>query len=1610
MTNLRQQLSGALAAFAKQSVVEAATALFKTLGYHSEKRMEFSGLQDFLGEIDHVGKYTKLFPDARTSAGRAPVMLLQLTSEEIASGSGGQLLLVSDKKADLRLFESYLFLAISLPDRAYTRVELADRARVLNGLFRQPVLILFRYSDLISMAITYRRAHKRDQSRDVLDRKVTLIKDISCTRPHRAHLDILLDFSLSSLSTPQTPISTFAQLDDAWRKTLSTEALNHRFYKELAAWYYWAVNTIRLPIIADYLKERKDAQDENIKQFTIRLLCRTIFCWFLKERGLIDRQLLEIADDAGQDLILVRQPLKGQKFSDVSSYYRGILQNVFFNCLNTPMDQRRLDASRAANDKTVKDPKLKKLSYRGKQHLPDDFDYDLFDRIPYLNGGLFDVLPEDNASDTIDDDVIHVPNDLFYASERKFKHDKKILAVKGLNRILDGYKFTIAENTPLEEEIALDPELLGLVFENLLAEVDTSDEGAATSARKASGSYYTPRRVIDYMVNEALRLHLENYIRARAASPEECQALQSLLYHDSFDSSQKRLAGWIVEAFDEIRILDPACGSGAFPMGALHRMVALLQRVDPQNRRWLHRQVSHIPDRHLRETAEKELARHADDYSRKLGLIKNAVYGVDIQPLAVLITKLRFFISLLVDQNINLDNPKGNYGLTPLPNLETKVLCANTLREVQVSLFEREAIRKYQSARDEYYQPETQTTRREELADEIAAALSELLPGFSREVTGHEYKDKRTQDLRNRELLKEWFRHSTLPAPFFNFAVFFPEICADAPGATVGGEMPLVNDAQKQQELVVPGRKTPASPRSGFDIVIGNPPYGGDKIPDEVKEALHLGSKDPYGAFIARFMGDGKQSTPLRIGGVLSYIVSDTFMTIKTHRSLREQLMGSRIHKMIRVHPDTFSATVNTAIILLQRGGGPGTTAPTEAELTEAWAKGPWCQMVDLTQVSISEQHDRFLNLLFETAGSERRRDVSTESCAVYHYPQTLIARNTNLPFFVASPKLFELMNDTTAPVRHVKLGEVDTPVRSLVFNGRTVRLVRLGDIADVKQGLATGDNDSYLFQSPEARGSYRSIDQYKQFLLTDADLEHIRSDSDLRHEVSQKGISKENKSSRRYFEGRYIVPFDKGGESDAGEGWTPNYWVPTDYFIDWSEFAIDRMRTLTIGVRDDNKRNELCAVIRNADAYFAKGITYSPTGIYSPSFRRSCCAIFGNKGSTIIPLSTDLDTSALLGVLASKAFKYFLKPYRAHTVESPEQGLVDTQIPFPIVDVRALVAKVIAKQRADPRYDYAPEEQLEIDRLVYDAYGLTQADIAEVETWFVRRYSRLATAQRRNLRAAGKVPYFDRWCVYCDETGHLAYDHAPDMILGALLVPRDRVRPLTVALRERLAELGWPAKRELKWTKVSPAGLRFYEVALDFFLNEPDLRFRALISPKHPPPPKLPAPPSGAADPESADWEKYNKVLEDSAPAVVDYMQRHEAWYYDRYFDLLRETLIPPARHAIFVDVKDTRGGTRIRELENRLADAHYDWTRSGIVEGVSQIASHDVLLDQLVDILLGCVAWIHSHPQRNVGHQPSPAKAALASKVKAILDKADTTLVPKIVVERSLERNPVI
>jgi hypothetical protein len=228
-----------------------------------------------------------------------------------------------------------------------------------------------------------------------------------------------------------------------------------------------------------------------------------------------------------------------------------------------------------------------------------------------------------------------LPNCLFFDVE------------KGLIPLLEKYNFTIEENTPNDLEVALDPELLGNVFENLLGVYNPETK---ETARKQSGSFYTPREIVNYMVDESLLAYLNTVF------PDIGQkTFQQMFNSETLPLELQNLPelnGKIAKKLKEAKILDPACGSGAFPMGVLNRMLDLLKKL-------------HSEDEH-------------STYDLKLQLIENCIYGIDIQTIAVQISKLRFFISLICEQ-IPTHKADENYGITSLPNLETKFVAANTL-------------------------------------------------------------------------------------------------------------------------------------------------------------------------------------------------------------------------------------------------------------------------------------------------------------------------------------------------------------------------------------------------------------------------------------------------------------------------------------------------------------------------------------------------------------------------------------------------------------------------------------------------------------------------------------------------------------------------------------------------------------------------------------------------------------------------------------------------------------------------------------------------------------------------------------------------------------------
>jgi hypothetical protein len=514
-------------------------------------------------------------------------------------------------------------------------------------------------------------------------------------QPVRTAVERLLDVDVDKLGDD----ATAAQVQDAHDRAFDVETVTKQFFNDVANWYFWALKHSKFP------KDAPKEDDGHDHISLIRLITRLIFCWFLREKGLMPDELFDRRKL--QDILKGFAPDKTS--NNESVYYRAILQNLFFATLNTEMDKRAW----VRDDQNFMAHSL----YRFKDCFQKPGTaMDLFRSIPFLNGGLFECLDKDLGEEAkprymrIDgfsrrsDSQPTVPDFLFFGPEREVDLSKdygdkkfKSVTVRGLIDTLRQYNFTIEENTPIEQEVALDPELCGKVFENLLAAYNP--ETGAT-ARKQTGSFYTPREIVNYMVDEALIASLKTKLETALPSAKDTEKrLRHLLaYNDEPHQFTPQEVDVLIAAIDGLKSLDPAVGSGAFPMGILHKLVFILAQLDPRNEKWKERQIARvrgamtaaerIEDATVRERAVRELEQQITgineafehnelDYGRKLYLIENCIYGVDIQPIAVQIAKMRFFISLIVDQKI--DDKQTNRGVRALPNLETKFVAANSL-------------------------------------------------------------------------------------------------------------------------------------------------------------------------------------------------------------------------------------------------------------------------------------------------------------------------------------------------------------------------------------------------------------------------------------------------------------------------------------------------------------------------------------------------------------------------------------------------------------------------------------------------------------------------------------------------------------------------------------------------------------------------------------------------------------------------------------------------------------------------------------------------------------------------------------------------------------------
>lgn len=538
----------------------------------------------------------------------------------------------------------------------------------------------------------------------------------------------------------------------------------------------------------------------DAKLFATRLLGRLLFLWFLKKRNVISEKFnyFSVEDENSTD------------------YYENKLKKLFFSVLNTPNKERTHQ--------------------------------DLI--TPYLNGGLFDAHPNDWA-----DKFVSFPTNWFLSLYEHF----------------NSFNFTTDESSPDYEQIAIDPEMLGRVFENLLAML-VPETSQAASEKKNKGAFYTPREIVDYMSKESLKRYLKQYQN----NAKDYDGIEKLIDMNDADFLVQKSTGalelWgnrtqevranLIQALNKLKVLDPACGSGAFPMGLLQLIVRTYERL------------SAYYDKNLRIHRPIRPNEKNDVYETKLAIIQNNLFGSDIEPMAIEISRLRSWLSLVIDD-------KGK--IEPLPNLDFNFVCANTLvpldKPVQINMFENlEYEMEIENLRVQYFQIHDKQSK---------LLLKEKFKSLYNTKLEIDAETKRVQQL------KSWNPfEADKPADFFDSKIMFNV--------------------------------------DGFDIVIGNPPY---IHLEDIKEAskniykpLSYRTYEARGDIYSLFYEMGINC--LTKNGFLCYITSNKWLRAGYGDSLREYFLTfTNPLLLIDLGSGVFeSATVDTNILVTQKANYSGKT------------------------------------------------------------------------------------------------------------------------------------------------------------------------------------------------------------------------------------------------------------------------------------------------------------------------------------------------------------------------------------------------------------------------------------------------------------------------------------------------------------------------------------------------------------------------------------------------------------------------------------------------------------------------------------------------------------
>ncbi|PHH98812.1 Eco57I restriction-modification methylase domain-containing protein [Fusobacterium polymorphum] len=613
--------------------------------------------------------------------------------------------------------------------------------------------------------------------------------------------------------------------------------------------------------------------------------------YFRKEKELytLNKEELKKLDNKNESELLVGAFHNTEYFKEWGSGKKKFLRELF--------EKHKIEDKN--NKKTFFEDYLEPLFYnnfsedRGEKQYSAEFNC----RLPFLNGGLFDPYGDYNWKETT-----------FNLDDSLFSNDKD----NGILDIFDRYNFTINENDNYETEVAVDPEMLGKVFENLLEVFD----------RKSKGAFYTPREIVRYMTNESIMNYLLSHLEEKGISKEDLEYLFNLgeftkeydeqIFEKDYITDKKELKKGIFgmpsniishskeidELLRKVKIADPACGSGAFPLGILNEivrarnvltfyinMIEILKEKDEKN--------------YWSRLEKKQRSR--TPYKLKLYAIQNSLYGVDIEPSAIDITKLRLWLSILVDST--------NNDVRPLPNLDFNFMIGNSL------------------------------------IDEF-----EGMKLFDESLLDDKVLEKKLKKIKKAENMK-LFRgiEDILKEIFIKQSLFFNENNSNKKKELKNDIEELENNLikltltengnHKKLEEIEKGRKERRKPyflwklefakvfkeNGGFDIVIGNPPYIGEGKNKDVflpVQQTSFGKKYYIGKMDFWYFFTSLGIELLKENGTLSYIAPNNWLTTAGGKKMRNHIMKETIIKEFIDFGDYMvfeNASQQTMVFLLEK-------------------------------------------------------------------------------------------------------------------------------------------------------------------------------------------------------------------------------------------------------------------------------------------------------------------------------------------------------------------------------------------------------------------------------------------------------------------------------------------------------------------------------------------------------------------------------------------------------------------------------------------------------------------------------------------------------------------